>query len=257
MCAIERNVPSDPSVIARVSLIMRAFHPDDSELGVSELARRTGLAKSTVHRIVREMVSHGWMERVGSGVCLGLALFELGQRVRHQRTLREVAVPFMSDLRESTRQTVHLAVLDRRDVVYLEILHAKNAPRLASRVGGRVPAHATGLGKAILAHSEPELVRAVLSGPLERLSPRTITSPNLLWKSLEAIRTTGVGFDREESGVGVVCAASPIFGPDRVIASISVSGRSGRTNLQQIAAAVHVSAQAISRSLKQGAAAPS
>jgi IclR family transcriptional regulator, acetate operon repressor len=253
MRPVERNIPQEPSVIARVSLIVRAFRHDDGVLGVSELARRTGLAKSTVHRIVRDMVAYGWMERSGSGVRLGLGLFELGQRVPHQRTLREVAIPFMADLRESTRQTVHLAILDGRDVLYLEILHARGAPRLLSRVGCRVPAHATGLGKAILAHSRPELIRSVLGGPLERVSPRTITSPHLLGKSLEAIRTTGVGYDREESGVGIVCAASPIFGPDGVVGSISVSGRSGRTNLQQIAAAVQVSAQAISRSLRHDA----
>jgi IclR family acetate operon transcriptional repressor len=237
------------SVVARVGQLLSAFRHEDSALGVSELARRTGLAKSTVHRLVQELVACGLLDRDGSAVRAGLRLFELGQLVPSQRTLRDSAVPHMADLREATRQTVSLAVLEGHEVVYVEILPSHSGPQLPSRVGGRLPAHATGVGKVLLAYSPRPVIEGVLSRPLERLSPRTIISPGILLRQFQDIRASGKGFDHEESGNGIVCTASPVFGAGGVVGALSVSGWSTRLNPRRTAPAVQTAALAVSRRL--------
>ncbi len=238
-----------PSVIARTSALLDAFRPDERELGISELARRTGLAKSTVHRLVLELLRCGLLEREGAAVRLGLRLFELGQLVQRRQSLREAAWPFMTDLCTATGATVQLAVLDGSDVVYLEILVGRDAPDLPSRVGGRVPAHATAVGKAILAFSPAPTVEAALRARLAPLSPHTIVAPGLLRRELGTVRESGVAYDREESGLGIVCAAVPVTDRDgAAVAALSVSGWSGRLQLERVASAVHTAALALSRS---------
>src|SRR5664279_612712 len=112
---------SEPeSVLERGMSLLWAFDPDRPELGISELARRTGLPKSTTHRLAGELVRLGLLEQAGPRLRLGLRLFELGQLVPRQRTLRDAALPFMEDLREATQNSVHLAVLEGIEVVYVE-----------------------------------------------------------------------------------------------------------------------------------------
>jgi DNA-binding IclR family transcriptional regulator len=250
MCPVERNSAEtgESSVVQRVATLLAAFRPQDQGLGVSELARRTGLPKSTVHRLAADLARCGLLERNGTGVQLGLRLFELGQLAPRRRGLRGAALPFMADLREATRNTIHLAVLEGTEVVYLEILPGPDGPAVPSRVGGRLPAHATGVGKAILAFAPDDIVTSVLSRPLRPLSHRTITGPGTLRKQLGLIREEGVAFDREESGAGIVCVASPVLRPDgRAVAALSISGRSDRMQLDRMAPAVHTAALALAR----------
>ncbi len=238
----------EDSVVGRAVRVLDAFDAEQGVLPVAEVVRRSGLPKSTTHRLVGELVSLGLLERVPDGVRLGLRLFELGQLVPRQRTLRDAARPFMEDLRVATGASIHLAVLQGVEVVYVEILPAKTTQRLPSRVGGRMPAHATGVGKAILAFSPPEVVQARVDAGLERRSPHTIVLPGALARELARIRETGVSYDREESGVGIVCAACPIVGPDgEVIAALSVSGRSGQLDIERMSPAVRTAALAIAR----------
>jgi DNA-binding IclR family transcriptional regulator len=230
--------------------VLGAFRAEDSSVGAAEIARRTGLPKSTVHRIAIALAEEGLLERQGSEMRLGLRLFEIGQRVPRQRVLRDAALPYMSDLREATRQTIHLAVLEGNEVVYVEILGSPGGPALPSRVGGRLPAHVTGVGKAILAFSPPQVARAVLGGELVRISERSVVAPGLLARELARIRRDGVAYDHEESGRGIVCAASPVLGHDgEVLAALSVSGWINRVRLARVAPAVHTAALALSRTL--------
>lgn len=238
------------SVLERALSILNAFGPDRTELGVSELSRRTGLAKSTTHRLVGELVRLGMLEPAGPAVRLGMHLFELGQLVPRQRTLKEAALPFMEDLREATHSNVHLAVLEGTEVVYVEILRVRDSQPLPSRVGGRMPAHATGVGKAILAHSPAPVVLARIDAGLTRRSPYTIIMPGTLTRELRTITETGVSFDRQESAVGIVCAAAPVFGPDgAVVAGLSVTGRAERLDIERMAPAVRTAALALTRHL--------
>ncbi|OLT30282.1 IclR family transcriptional regulator [Actinomadura sp. CNU-125] len=245
-------MPSDDSYLRRVVAVLTAFRADDDGLGAAELGRRSGLPKSTAHRIALDLAEAGLLERQGARVRLGLRLFEIGQRVPRQRVLRDAAVPYMSDLREATRQTVHLAVLEGAEVVYVEILGSPGGPPLPSQVGGRLPAHVTGVGKAILAFSPPDVVRAVLDAGLVRATGRSVTAPGLLARELDKIRDEGVAYDREESGNGIVCAASPVLGPDgEALGALSVSGWSTSMRLAAAAPAVHTAALTLSRTLGQ------
>ncbi|MGW5156591.1 IclR family transcriptional regulator [Nonomuraea wenchangensis] len=244
------QVTDEGSFLRRVATVLSAFRADDGDLGASELARRTGLPKSTVHRITLGLAEAGLLERHGGQVRLGLRLFEIGQRVPRQRVLRDAALPYMTDLREATRQTVHLAVLEGHEVVYVEILPTPGGPTLPSRVGGRFPAPVTGVGKAILAFSPAETVRAVLQQELPRISERSVIAPGVLARQLDRVRAEGVAFDREESGAGIVCAASPVLAPDgTALGALSVSGWSSTMRMARVAPAVRTAALALSRAL--------
>ncbi len=179
--------PGQKTVIGRAALLLDCLAAGDSP-GISELARRSGLAKTTVFRLVHELASCGLVEVTGDGVRLGMWLFELGSSVPRQRSLAEAALPYMRDLQQATGDTVHLAVLDRAEVVYLQILRGRGTRQLPSRVGGRMPAHATGVGKAILAFSPPEVVSAVITGGLARRTARTIVAPGVLRRELSRVR---------------------------------------------------------------------
>ena len=168
------NDDSSTSVVSRLAAVLNAFRDRDVYLGVNEIARRTELPKSTVSRLVKEMHEAGFLERKAQKVGLGLQMFEWGELASRRRSLRQVALPFMADLREATRQTIHLALLDGTEVVYVEILHREDAPRLPSRVGGRLPAHATGVGKALLSASDPEVIDRAIAAGLVAVGPRTI-----------------------------------------------------------------------------------
>jgi len=253
MCSAERN-GAPVTVIGRAAVLLDCLAAGDSP-GISELARRSGLAKTTVFRLVHELASCGLVEVTGDGARLGMRLFELGSSVPRQRSLQEAALPYMRDLHEATGETVHLAVLQGPEVVYIEILRGRGPRRLPSRVGGRMPAHATGVGKAILAFSPPELVSALIAAGLERRTARTVVAPGALRRELSRIRQAGTAYDREESGPGIVCAASPVFGADgAVLAGLSLTGWSSRLNLARAAPAVRTAALALSRQLGAPAA---
>lgn len=240
-------------MVRRVAQLMTAFGPEDTYLGVNELGRRTGLPKATVSRLVKEMTEHGLLERSGLKVGLGLRLFEWGEHASRRRSVRELALPFMADLREATGQTIHLAILDGTEVVYVEILQHGNSPKLPSKVGGRLPAHATGVGKALLAASPEATVEQVIKAGLPPVGPRTITSALHLRKQLKRIAASGIAYEYEESGHGIVCAASAIR--DHLgtpIAAVSASGWAGKVDLRRVGPAVHTAALSTTRQLAAG-----
>ncbi len=238
------------SVIDRVTAVLGSFRVEDKKLGVSEIARRSNLPKSTVSRLVAELVRHRYLERDGTSVRLGLRLFELGELAAQPKELRSLALATMADLRDATGQTVHLAVLEGVEVVYIGILRGRNAPKLGSRVGGRMPAYATAVGKALLAFSTPDVVENVVSNGLVARQPRTIVDPTVLRRELETIRNSGLAYEREESGPNVACAASAILTSTREpIAAISVSGQVDQFDARHVGPAVHTAALGLGRQL--------
>lgn len=241
------------SLLSRAAAIVGAFDERDPVLTLVELSRRTGLPKSTVHRIVTELASLRVLDRQesGEGYRLGMWLFERGELVPEHRSLSDAALPVMEDLREATRQRIHLAVLEGVDVVYVEILGTGGVD-VASRTGGRFPAHATGVGKAILAYSPAATVRARIEAGLPRLTPRTICTPGGLTQELRKIRSVGMALDLEESHVGVCCVAAPVFGADRkVAAGLSVTGTTGSIDPGTLGPAVRTAAFTLSRVLRE------
>ncbi|MBT2249046.1 IclR family transcriptional regulator [Arthrobacter sp. BHU FT2] len=249
MCPTERNIPE--SMVGRVSLVLGAFGPDDEDLGISEIARRTGLAKATVSRIARELIDYEFLERRGTSVRLGLRIFELGSITRRPKDLRRLALATMADLRQATGHTVHLAVREGREVVYIEILRGRDGVQLPSRVGGRMPAHATGVGKALLAYTDPAIVDEILSSPLEQVGPRTFTSPTDLRVELESVRTHGLAYEQEESAAGVCCVAGAILRENGdPLAAISVSGPNGTMRQERVGPAVQAATLGLNRLIR-------
>lgn len=235
------------ALLDRAFALLGAFDDGDEWLGLSELCRRTGLPKSTVHRLASTLVELGVMTRGAAGYGLGRRLFELGSKVSGERRLRELAMPFMEDLYESTHETVHLAVLDGTDVLYVEKIHGRAARAVPSWIGGRVPAACTGLGKAMLAYASRERATALVRGGLPRLSRHSITDANVFWTQLQQIRRAGVAFDREEAVLGVVCAAAPILDRHGIaVGAISVTGPSSSIRLDGIGRRVRDAGEALS-----------
>jgi IclR family acetate operon transcriptional repressor len=246
MCPAERN--DAESMIGRVAAIFDAFGSGDDALGISEIARRTGLAKSTVSRIVQELTTYKFLERSGSDLQLGLRLFELGESASRPRDLRKIALASMADLRAAVHLTVHLAVLERREVVYIEILPARGIPPLPSRVGGRMPAYATAVGKALLAWSDESVVDDVLNQKLVAVGPHTVTDPARLRRELVRVRVNGIAYEHEESAPGVACAATTIrTAAGEPIAALSAAGWVKDVDVKRVGLAVQTAAQTVSR----------
>lgn len=213
------------TVLGKAVALLRAFTPDDQVLPLAELVRRTGLHKATAHRLARELVALRMLDRAPTGYRLSGGLFELGMRASVERRLLEVAMPYLQDLYERTHETVHLGVLEGREVVYVTKIGGHRQAAAPSRTGGRMPLHCTGIGKVLLAHADPELQHTVLTGPLERRTPRTLVAPGLLRRQLDAVVEGGVAFEREESAVGISCVAAPVLDRDgSAVAAISVTG---------------------------------
>lgn len=248
MRATQQNTPV--SMIGRVDTVLSVFKASDRSLGISEIARRTGLAKSTTARIVHDLADHKFLERNGEAFELGLRLFELGELATKPKDLKRLALAHMADLRSATGQTIHLAVLEEVEVVYIEILRSRSAPPLPSRVGGRMPAHATGVGKALLAFSDEDHIARRVNAGLAPIGPGTICDEEQFRAQLDRIRATGISYEQEESGAGVCCAAAPVLTADgEAIAAISVSARVGMVNLARIGPAVRTAALALSRNV--------
>ena len=237
------------SVVSKVVAILRAFDPSMTEMSLTELAHRTGLPVSTAYRLARQLVELGVLEP-GSGrdYRIGLRLWETGSLAVRGLTLRDVAVPFMQDLYEATHENVHLAVLEDEEVLYVEKVTGRHSVPVKSQEARRLPLHATGVGKVLLANATDELVRKVVDRGLTRYTQHTIVMPGLLARTLAEIRRTGISYSYEELTLGTVSVAAPVRDADGVVvAALSIVGRSSRTDLVHLGPAVRTAALGISR----------
>lgn len=241
------------SVLGRAVALLRAFGPDEPVLSLAELARRTAIPKGTVHRMATDLVVLRLLDRAEGGYRLSGGLFELGLRASAERSLLELAMPFLQDLYERTHETVHLGVADGREVVYIAKIGGHRQARSPSRPGGRMPMHCTAIGKVLLAHADLATQRTVLTGPLERRTPHTIVAPGLLRRQLDAVLEQGVAFEQEESTVGLRCVAAPVLDASgrAALAAISVTGPVGRFRPEQHVAAVRAAATGLASVLQR------
>ncbi len=243
-------------VIDRTAAIFDCFSIDTPELGVGELARMTGLSKGTVHRLLAALEQHRLVEQDHSTkrYRLGLKLFELGRSAIAVMDYVERTQPFLRDLAGLTGDNAHLAVLDDGMVLYVAKVEGWHSVRMPSRVGQRLPAHCTALGKTLLAYKPVEDVEQILvQRPLDRRTERTITDPEVLKQELETIRGQGYGVDNEELAPDLRCIAAPIRDyTSAVVAAVSISCPSSRlteTNLTDMATKVVQTANAVSAAL--------
>ncbi|TMH80872.1 MAG: IclR family transcriptional regulator [Betaproteobacteria bacterium] len=215
------------SSVANSLRLIKAFSEDEYEIGISDLAKRLGLAKSTVHRLASTLLEQGILEQNSSDgkYHLGLALFELGAMVRRKMDFTMEARPFLRTLMEKTGETVHLAILDHDSILYIITHESKQALRMGSKVGTRGPVHSTAVGKALLAFlPEDELERIIALG-LPASTPRTIIDPKALRRELATVRARSYAVDDEESEIGLRSIAAPIrIYSGNVVAAISIAG---------------------------------
>jgi DNA-binding IclR family transcriptional regulator len=247
-----RNVDGD-AVISRAFRLLSAFSGGPEEFSLDELAAASGLARSTAHRLCAQLAQQGALERSGRGWRLGSRLFEMGHAVPRYQRLRDISLPHMGDLYEATHETVQLATLQGSEVLYVEILAGRRKVSSPAQRGGRMPAHCTAVGKAMMAFSEDHGGTA-LDSSLVPLTSYTLTEPRELRRELHDVRRRGLAFDREEARSGLVCVAGPVFGKHGApIGALSVSlPAAGRLTVTEVAPSVRAAANALTRELHLG-----
>jgi IclR family acetate operon transcriptional repressor len=232
------------------------------ELGVSELAARTGLVPSTTHRLLGTLVSRGYAAQspTSGRYLMGYKLLELtsGLQDRLDR-LRTAARPHLEAIQAETGETTNLVVLEGRNAVYIESVSGTRSVRLFTEIGHAIPAHSSGSGKALLAWRTPADVEALLDGAsMPASTPRTLTTLEALQEDFGRIRKRGYATDNEEHEIGVACVATPIFDHAGLpVAAISVSGPTPRilTTDTDLADLLRKHAKQVSENLGYSAAA--
>jgi IclR family transcriptional regulator, KDG regulon repressor len=219
----------------RILEILRGF---PNGLGVTEISIRLDVAKSTAHRLLSSLMEEGFVQKdqETERYRLGLKLLQLGYEVSKSMDIRRVAAPFMERLVDLTGETVHLAIYDHGEIVYIDKLESKATIRMYSRVGLRAHSHCTGLGKAILSCLPREEMDLVIEKyGLPKFTETTLITRETLMEALDAAKDIGYAFDDEEHEEGVRCAAAPIFNFEKtVIAGISVAGPITRISQERL-----------------------
>ena len=235
--------------------LLKAFSDSEYEIGISNLARKLSLGKSTVHRLASTLVDAELLERNAEtgAYRLGLALFDLGMLVRRKMSFVNEARPYLRALMERTGESVHLTVLDHGAILYVNNIASPQAIRMQSNLGARVPAHCCSEGKVLLAHASPDVVERLLAAGLPARTPKTIVRAQQLREELAAVRVRGYALDDEELELGLRAAAAPIRDHrGDVIAAVSIAGpvqRVSKKTLQRFAGDAVAAARAVSRRL--------
>lgn len=209
-------------VLRKAFEVLDTFGPKRQTMSLSDIMRRSGLPKTTTHRVLQQMLSVGIVERAGSNYRVGSRMFAWSSPSR-EVAVREVALPFMADFNRRHGHTLHLATLCDTDVLYIEKLHSRASAASPSMVGGRLPAHCTAVGKILLSYSGGLPYPAVAQGALATCTSASIASVTALRKSLMAIREMGYAVDNEEAAAGLRCLAVPILVGGQAIAAMSLA----------------------------------
>jgi IclR family KDG regulon transcriptional repressor len=227
-------------VLDRAAQIMDCFGFDHKQLSVSEIGSRTGLHKSTTHRILMALEYNQLIKQnpETGKYHLGIKLFKLGNQAVLQFDLRDSCRPHLIRLMDKTRETVHFAVLDGNQVLYLDKVEGPYALRMPSRVGRHITTYCTSLGKAMLSClEETDVKRLLQSQPFKVFTPNTFRSLDLLLADLRATRRRGYSIDDEEIEIGLRCVGAPIYDHTmRMVGAISVAAPSARLTTQKLPA---------------------
>ncbi|MEJ3742686.1 IclR family transcriptional regulator [Actinomycetes bacterium KLBMP 9797] len=239
------------SVTSRLLAILDSFDIAHPRLSLTEISRRAGLPLATTHRLIGELVAWRGLYRSDDGHYeIGLRLWEVGLLGPLHFRLREIALPFLQTLYEATRENVHLAVRDGDDVLYVEKLAGHRSVPIVSRIGGRLPLHATGVGKALLAHERPDFRRDYLARPLARPTRYTIVEPGRLSADLEQAAQRGYAVTREEMTLGTCSVAVPILDhAGRPVAAVGAVVHSVRVEPAKLAPPIRLAAEGIAARL--------
>ncbi|WP_327181536.1 IclR family transcriptional regulator [Streptomyces sp. NBC_01334] len=236
------------SVSSRLFAVLDCFQVGASALSLTDIANRSGLPLSTARRLVSDLVAWGGLvQHEDRRFRIGMRLWKIGSLASDQRVLREAALPYMHDLYEATQENIQLAVLDGLEALCVEKISGVRAVPTFTHLGGRLPLHATGVGKILLAFSPREVVAAVLAQGLPPITCHTITEPGRLVSELAKVRQSRIAFSQEEMSLGAVSVASVIEGSNGAMrGAVSIVSRSA-ARLDRLEPAVRTAALGISR----------
>jgi IclR family acetate operon transcriptional repressor len=226
--------------VDRALSIIETLAEDDEGYRLSDLAIRTGLSTSTVHRLLATLESRRFVQfdRTQSKWHVGARCFTVGATFARRRNFTAQAVPYLRKLRDLTRETANLAVVDDEFIVVLTRMESREIMRSLTKVGGRVAMVASGVGKAVLATYSDEDVGAIIRHHgMPRLTEKSIVRPSDLFRELERVRRQGYAVDDEEACMGLRCIAAVVYSDcSEPLAAISVSGMTSRLTDDRLAA---------------------
>jgi IclR family acetate operon transcriptional repressor len=234
--------PRDGGVqsVDRALLIIETLAEDDEGYRLSDLAVRTGLSTSTVHRLLATLEKRRFVQfdRYESKWHVGAQSFAVGATFARRRNFVAQAMPYLRKLRDQTRETANLAVVDDESIIVLTRMESREIMRSLTKVGGRVAMVASGVGKAVLATYSDDDVNAIIRRQgMPRLTEKSIVRPSELFKELEAIRRQGYAVDDEEARIGLRCVAAVVYSDcSEPLAAISVSGMASRVTRERLPA---------------------
>ena len=245
------------TVTSRALALLGAFDEQHRRLTLTELAQRAALPVPTTHRLVGELVAWGALARTSSGeYVVGRRLWDLGLLAPVQTGLRQLASPFLHDIYAATLATVHLAVRDGAEVLYLDRLAGHASVPVVSTIGSRLPLHSTGVGKVLLAHAPPDVQAAALAR-LVRITPYTITQPGTLRRQLARAVRDGYATTVEEMSLGACSVAVPLRRGEDVVAALGIVVPSLKKDRPRLVAALQVAARGVGRLLTDNTLSPS
>jgi DNA-binding IclR family transcriptional regulator len=244
---------SGQAVAARALAMLDAFSSESPRLTLSEIAERSGAPLTTAHRFVGVLSDWGALVRRSDGRYeIGRKLWDLGLLAPVQAELRQVAAPFLLDVHTATRDTVHLAVRDGLSALYVERISGRESVPVVSQVGSRLPLHATGVGKVLLAAAPDDVFDRML-GALTRETRHTIADPPLLRREIAEVRRRGFARTAEEMSLGMASVAVPVTveraGTPVVAAALGIVVPSSRRDLARLVPVLEVAARGIGREL--------
>lgn len=241
-------------VIDRVLAVLAAFEGTTGSLTVAGIAQRAGLPVSTTYRIVASLEGWGALRKGSDGrYQIGFRLWSLGQQAG--RRLRDRAHPFLQDLFDLTHENVHLAIRDGLYSLYIDKVYNSRKLPIVSRIGGRLPLHATAVGRVLLAAQPDWFVDAYLARELESPTPSTVTDPGELAEIIHTVRREGLSVTYEQMRLGAISLAAPIVYEEETVASVAlVFDISQAGEIERLRPAVKGTADKISRAMRGGSA---
>ena len=246
----------DAKILAKGLNLLEELAQSAEGMTAVGLAESIGIHKTSVYRYLNTLLQAGYIQTNGDGrYHLGNKILELGSQLLRRMPLRETAHPFLIELNDDTQMTVHLCVLDRQDVVYIDKIESHRTLPIMSRIGSRAPAYCTGVGKALLSGLPTDQVVSLLREvTLERRTPNTITDPIQLLEEIKLTAERGYAIDNGEHEEGIKCFAAPIKGYGRdIVGAVSLTGLKREFDnpeeLKKMITAITKTATEISRAL--------
>ena len=238
------------STASRVFALLNAFDRDRTRMNLTSLSEASGLPIATAHRILQELSRLGIVERNTDGTFqIGVRLWEVGSLAARQLDLRQTARPTMEALHETTGQAVQLVVLDGDEALCVEKVSGSGAVANLTEIAGRLPLHATSVGRVILAYDETGLLIRLAATGFERCTPRTMVMPGILQANVTKVRSNKIAYCYEEYTVGTSSMAAPIFGAGgKFTAALGLLAKSS-VDISRFAVALRTASSSISRQL--------